>query len=530
MVNRALKASSISTPAPVGGLNDRDSIASMPPTDALILENWFPSTNSVDVRGGSIQYASGLPSIGESLMAYNSSTSSKLFASASGNIYDVSSGGTIGAAVVSGKLNNRWDYVNFGNNGGHYLVAVNGTDLPMFYNGSTWTPSGTGYASAITDALSILPGATSFTQVSVWMNRLFFVEKNSLRCWYLPAQSIGGAASMLDFSSAAKLGGHLVAMCSVSTTAGVTLGDHLVGITSMGEVFVYSGTDPSSATTFSLVGSYRMGPPIANGSDNQGGRFLAKYGANVVAITQDGFTALQDLISNDVVAQRVTISNKIINTVTNDTSQFINNFGWQCILCSAQNKLIINVPSNVGLTSYQYVMNTITGAWCKFTGWNASCFELWNGLIYALIGNAVYQVDVDNFNDFVTSSYAGTQITATAKTAFQYPGSQGRYKIYTMARAMLYASDAITPIININTNLTDYPVLGSVTIGNGISSYWGSALWGTALWSSENTPSYKWVAVNGEGYSVALKMVITTNNQSCRWQAWDIQFMLGGLL
>ena len=530
MVNRSLKASSVSTPAPVGGLNDRDSIAAMPPTDALILENWFPSTNSVDVRGGSIQYATGLPSVGESLMAYNASASSKLFAASGGNIYDVTAGGTLGAAVVSGKSNSRWDYVNFGNNGGHYLVAVNGTDLPMFYNGSTWTPSGTGYATAITDALSILTSAALFSQVSVWMNRLFFVEKNSLRCWYLPTQAIGGAASMLDFSGLAKLGGHLVAVCSVSTTAGVTLGDHLVAITSNGECFVYSGTDPSSSTTFSLVGSYRMGPPLANGTDSQGARFLTKFGANVIAITQDGFTALQDLISNDVVAQRVTISNKIINTVTNDTSQYINNFGWQIILCSAQNKLIINVPTGVDTTSYQYVMNTITNAWCKFTGWNATCFEIWNGLIYAIIGTSIYQVDVDNQNDFVTSSYAGTPITALAKTAFQYVGGASRYKFFTMARAMIYASDAITPIININTNLTDYPIQGNEIVGNANSSYWGTAIWGSSLWSSENVPSFKWVGVSGDGYNVALKLQVITNNQYCKWQAWDIQFMQGGLL
>jgi len=45
-------ASVASLPAPVGGWNARDSLANMDETDAVTLENYFPTVSSVVLRGG----------------------------------------------------------------------------------------------------------------------------------------------------------------------------------------------------------------------------------------------------------------------------------------------------------------------------------------------------------------------------------------------------------------------------------------------------------------------------------------------
>ena len=50
-------ATSTSVPAPVGGWNARDSLANMEPTDAIVLDNLIPSTDRVDGRKGSSEYA-----------------------------------------------------------------------------------------------------------------------------------------------------------------------------------------------------------------------------------------------------------------------------------------------------------------------------------------------------------------------------------------------------------------------------------------------------------------------------------------
>jgi len=479
-INRQRRTQAMSNVAPVGGLNDKDSIANMPETDALILDNWFPGTQSVSVRGGSIEKSIGLAATGETLLSYNGRASKKLFAAADSVIYDVDS--ITPVSVVTGKSNARWDSINFGNNGAEYLVCVNGEDLPLFYNGSTWAQSdGLSYATAMTDALSLLtaPIGHQFTQVNAWKNRLYFVEKNSMRCWYLGTQAIGGALAPLDFSGVAKLGGTLIATTTVTTSAGLTLDDYFCAITSEGECLVYRGTDPSDAAKFALVGNYRVGRPIANGSDKQGGRWLCKYSSDIVGITADGFTTLQAALNADVVAQQRTINDKIVNTVTQAVTTHADKFGWQIILAPMQNKLIINVPTSELLESYQYVMNTITGAWTKFTGWNATCFKYHDDKIYCIIGTSVYQVDIEALNDFYPAdgSNHGTVIEAYCKTAFIYFGGRNYVKMYKMARPLLYSTTDVSPIFNINVNLIDEPISGEVVLYEGDPTYWDISEW-----------------------------------------------------
>jgi hypothetical protein len=54
-------ARSSSITAPIGGLNARDSLAAMPPQDAVTLDNWFPTPTTVDLRKGYTQWSTGYP-------------------------------------------------------------------------------------------------------------------------------------------------------------------------------------------------------------------------------------------------------------------------------------------------------------------------------------------------------------------------------------------------------------------------------------------------------------------------------------
>ena len=401
-MNRGQKAIINTVPAPIGGLNDIDSIAAMPPTDAIEMDNIFPGTSSCTLRGGSVLFATGIGALGETLLVYNGITSKNLFVAAGTQILDITNGGNA-LLQVSGTSNARFDYVNFGGSSGNHLVAVNGIDLPLYFNGTTWASSGTGFATAITGV-----DAKLFTQVSSFKDRLYFVQKDSLKCWYLGTNSIGGAANVLDFSGVAKLGGKLVATTRMPSSAGDTLDDYFIAITSEGEVLVYQGTDPASLSTWSFVCNYQAGRPIANGTDMDGSRFIAQFAADMILVTVDGFTTLQGALNNDVVAQERQISRKIVNMVKRDTSQYRHIFGWQILLAPRNTKLLINVPT--GSSYYQYVMNTVTGAWCRFTGLEVSAWAYFDDNLYGVIGDAssggsgngssVYTLDVDGDQDF----------------------------------------------------------------------------------------------------------------------------------
>lgn len=131
-----MKSTTVSVPAPVGGVNARDSLAAMPPTDAVIMDNWFPQPSYVSLRNGTALWASGLPSAVNTVMAYNGLTTRKLFAASVSSIFDITAQGAAGSAVVTGLATDKLQHAMFNAGGGNFLIWVNGADIPQFCDGT----------------------------------------------------------------------------------------------------------------------------------------------------------------------------------------------------------------------------------------------------------------------------------------------------------------------------------------------------------------------------------------------------------
>jgi len=196
------RARSASFPPPVGGWDTRNALADMPPENAVILDNWFPGTDKAQVRNGHASHATGLGSAVESLLEYTApSGAGELFGIAGGAIYDVTSSGAVGAAAVSSLTNSRFQSVQIGTAGGHFLFGVNGADTPRTYDGGSWaTASITG------------PTAANLIWCNLHQRRLWFGETASLTAWYLPVNSISGTASQFSLAAIARQGGYIMAM------------------------------------------------------------------------------------------------------------------------------------------------------------------------------------------------------------------------------------------------------------------------------------------------------------------------------
>ena len=164
--------------------------------DAVTLTNWWPGTNSVVLRYGYTKFATGITGQVETVLAYSGGTSNKLFAAASTNIYDITAGGAVGSAVVSSLTNARWQYVNMTTTAGSYLMLVNGADKLRFYTGSAWAKDGDGSGYDITGV-----DTSTCSNITLFKNRVWLIQDGTLKSWYLPINSIGGAAVALDMSS-----------------------------------------------------------------------------------------------------------------------------------------------------------------------------------------------------------------------------------------------------------------------------------------------------------------------------------------
>jgi hypothetical protein len=331
LIQRAA-ANVASLPPPVGGWNARDSLANMAPTDAVSLVNYFPGVSNVNLRGGYVKHATGLPDVVETLMTYNAGAADELWAISDGEVFDATSAGAVGTAAVTGLTNSRWEYTNVTTAGGSYLYMANGVDKPHLYNGSTWTAIDGVSSPAITGVTT-----TTLTSPTLFKNRMWFIQTGTLKAWYLPTSSVGGAAQVLDLSSVARLGGALVSMAAWTIDAGYGVDDNLVFVTDQGEVLVYRGTDPSSASTWALIGIWIVGAPIGN-------RCLMKYGGDLLVLTLDGLVPLASALQSSRLDPNVSLSDKIQGAFAAAAAQYKNNFGW-CLLYNPQNNaLIVNVP------------------------------------------------------------------------------------------------------------------------------------------------------------------------------------------
>jgi hypothetical protein len=486
-------------PAPVGGLNARDSVANMPASDALVLDNIFPERSWVEVRRGYASHANGMTGAVETLMDYNGPTP-KLFSVANGSIFDASIAGAVGAAAVTGLGNSRFQFVNFTNAANTWLIAVNGADGVRTWNGTTWA----------TQTLTGVTAANLFC-VTTWKRRVWFGEQGTTKAWYLATDAVSGAANAIDLGGVWRHGGTIAGMIAPTfDSAAIGLEDYIGFISTRGELALYRGTDPSNASTFQLQGVFLLGAPI-------GRRFFVQTGGDFALLNVDGVVSLTQALGLDrSVAARTSVSDKITRLFSEAATSYSSNFGWSLTVYPEGHRVIVNVPVST-TQAIQYVMNTLSGAWCRYTNHNAACWVTWQGKLYfgAMAGGIVYRAD------FGTSDN-GNDIAWGLKTAFSDFKVPSRLKRFTLLRPLIDATSNPNASISLDV---DY---GNVTLQN-IPSFssnvgiWDSATWDVSEWGGAQTLR-PWVSLGKIGYVGAVRMAGQTKNFGMQVSAFDIVF------
>lgn len=505
-MRRTQTSRTLSVSSPVGGLNARDPIAEMKETDAITLDNFFCTPYDVMVRYGYSQWATGITGTVNTLCSYSPPSGAiKLFATVGANIYDVSNTGAIGAAVATGKTSDKWQHTNFGTAGGNFLMMVNGSDAPLMYDGTNWTnPAITGVTT------------TNLINVAAHMSRLWFVEKDTLKVWYLPTLSIAGAASSIDFSGVFNRGGYLMAMGTWSLDAGYGMDDYAVFVTSEGQVAVYKGTDPASANTWARIGIYDVGAPI-------GRRCLQKYAGDLTLICKDGLAPLSKALMSSRVNSQEMLTDKVQHIMSEYTTSYGANFGWETTIFPQENMLLVNVPTSSS-TSYQLVMNTINGSWSRFTGWDAVCFELHGDTLYFGANGVVCKA-------WDTQADNAANINFDAQQSFNYFGSGGQLKQVKMLRPLISTDGSPSILLGVNVDYDTTAPTGIPTFTASTAATWDLSLWdGTIFWGGDLQVKKDWQTAFGLGYCISAHMKGESKNLKLRWAATDYLVTGGGVI
>ncbi|MCP1239870.1 hypothetical protein NKW44_09200 [Acetobacter lovaniensis] len=139
---RGRKAQVVSFPPPTAGwISNQNLIANTSDTPgAVVLDNWWPTPQTVRIRRGCALYSQPDQSADcSSLMSYNDGSVEKLFAAIGGTIWDITSA-SAPMAAVTGLKGGEWVSTQFATDGGVFLIAVNGVDPVQLYDGTHWWP------------------------------------------------------------------------------------------------------------------------------------------------------------------------------------------------------------------------------------------------------------------------------------------------------------------------------------------------------------------------------------------------------
>jgi hypothetical protein len=506
VVNRQKQAQERPLPPPVGGWNAKDALESMKPTDAVILENWFPRQSDVVTRKGSLLWCDtgeGAHTV-ETLAEWKAGSSRKFVAGCNGKLINVttSSPSTIG----SGFTNDRWRWVNFSER----VFFLNGVDAPQDWDGTTLTAtswSGSGLTIA------------NLSDLCVFKERLFFIEKDTLNFWYAGLKAITGSLTKFPLKYSGTFGGTLKAIGTVSTDGGGGgADDFILFYLSSGEVIVYQGSDPGVAADWARVGTFFIAPPI-------GSQPLVQFGADLVAITDGAYVPITKVLPfGRANPSALDLSDKIQQAVIDAMSRYRTNTGWQPLFYPRGRMLIFNVPRS-SIAFDQHVMNADTQAWCKFTGWNFSIFGLFSDDLYGGgIDGKVYRCD---------SGYAdsGAAIVSDGQTAWNYFGSSDRLKSFTMIRVILNSVSDPGALITVGVDFDiDVPTSAVSTQTVDAGAVWDVDVWDVGVWGGATRTFRGWQGINGMGYSASMRLRVSLTNQTVGWLSSSVVMKGAGLV
>ncbi len=497
-------------PSPIGGLNMRDSIDAMEDTDAILMDNYYPSESSVCLRNGYKAYAlQDADTSIETLIKFCNPQHSRLFAATAGKIIDVTSGSD---DVMVDELDcNVWQYVQFRDR----LLLANGVDNPLSYyeNGQgvfVWEDT-------------VLSGTElvkkHLCKPTISKQRVFYVEKNSLCYWY--ADGVGevqGTLNKVDLSFLTTKGGYLAAIASWTLDGGQGIDDLTVFITSEGEVLVYSGSNPSDPDDWKMRGKYFVSRPI-------GDNCVLQYQGDIVLICEEGYlplSAVLKLAGSNV--NSVAYSDKIRGLFLSRVKNGKNLFGWQGIIYPRGGYALFNVP--IGAQFEQHVINMSSGAWCRFVGINSLCWCLFEGRLFFGSESGVYLFDEGQSDD-------GMPIAGSVHQAYCALGSASFKKIL-MLNPRIKSNTSFALNIYTNMDFDDQDKEYAENIGSASGSRWNFSKWsclaqpiGTKWGSLKTKIQSQWIGNNALGFKASVVFRTKTSGTAIEWYNTGLRFEQG---
>lgn len=561
---QALKT--ITIPAPTRGIVWSENDAFMAPGAAIIQDNWIPTMKGDRLRGGTQRYCdlhaldqpawanSTAYSIGNqrydgssgtiwqcavahtspatpttfaqdraanptrwtavsftrnpviSAFEYISGNTQKMFAGQDTKLFDVTANTPI--LVKSGQTSGNYVASQLANLSGYWMLVCNETgDSVLRFDGTTWT--------TLTTELTggPVPGTSkNLSYVCKYRNRYFFIETKSMNLWFLPIDSHQGPLTKIPMSGAAQKGGYLVFLADWSIDAGDGIDNKLIAATSMGEILVFTGSDPTSSANWRQEGLYQMAPPLGMNAH-------MALGGDVLVATMDGIVPVSACITKDSGQLELAMITRPIKPLWRDDVVAKRDKPWSMERWDEQGIMLVASPGGLPGKTHAWVANNATGAWCTVS-YDATCWLRMRADLY--FGDQrgwIMQCERTGLDDARTVSgvVQGNPYYATLVGGWEMFQSRSQQVVWHQARA-IFSADQGEPFQPQLSATTDFVVVVPQPPppgpDPGLFEVWDQGLWDQAHWDAPAATqpvnrNTMWVSIGMTGFSHAPIVQVT---------------------
>jgi len=505
---------------------------------AIWLYNMIAGEYGCRVRPGSREFAVNIPDTdsnqGEvrTVMYYNSSVAGPIndftFAVTDEGIYDISAGG-VGPWDFTSPTSHEWankgiragwcSCINYTNVGGdQFLLVCDEENGYWIFDGSTWA--------AGTFTGNPKPEAVNLVQIVEWNARIWMVERNTARVWFLDPLALTGDITPLDVGNRFKDGGHLVQCSTWSLDDGAGMDDKFIMISSSGDVLIWEGIDPTTAADLTLVGRWQVG------TVPEGRRVMSDWGGNVAILSASGIVTADALLAGAAsTGQDQYISRNINQYIRSAMDETIDDYGWSLGIVPKEGIAIITVPTpRRNQAPIQFVLELSTTAWSMFRDLKMVCnckvndkfyFGTYDGRVLSLEGS------LDDV--LVTDETTGKAITFSLLTHYDPAGSAAVWKRAQFIRPYWIGAALPSYVVQIRFDFDLEELPTNPAYVTALLSRWDLAIWDADPWEGTAQSYLQTRGVSGMGRHLAIAIRGSATN-ALTYIGADVMYDTGGML
>jgi len=446
-----------------------------------------------------------------SAFEYASGNEQRMFAGNATSLYDVTSNAPI--LIKSGQTSGNYVAAQLANAADNYMVVCNeaGDDV-LRYDGLTWETLSAGYVPAAGKPSNITgPGGVAQNLTYVWKyrNRLFFIEGGTMNAWYLPLNAVGGVLAMIPLSGAASKGGKLLFGAVWSVDAGDGTDDKCVFATDLGELLIFSGSNPSDAANWRQEGRYQVAAPMGMNAHMQ-------LGGDLLIETTEGIVPISAAINKEGAQLELSTVSQSIKKMWRDEVAAKRSSPWTMKKWDEYGAVFVAWPGGSSGNRYCGIINVTTGAWARFVGWDATCFiRMRADMFFGTQDGIIMQADRTGYDD-------GKPYVATLVGGWGALGQRLQMTTWHQARCSFETSSKepflpqVSCAVDYDITLPQPPPAGPDVPPLEV---WDQGHWDHARWDQDSTRlsavrNTMWVSVGLTGYTHAPIVQVTIGQQA----------------